>query len=106
MGLLKQLNNWSSKLTKLSNNFKKLENSNSRFIWNEDHQCEFDNLKREIGQLGFLSPFDVSKDMSIVVDASKEGGLGYCLYQESDNESGEKNIIQMASTGLTKSQRN
>ena len=104
VGLLKQLNNWSSKLTKLSNNFKKLENSNSRFIWNEDHQREFDNLKREIGQLGFLSPFDVSKDMSIVVDASKEGGLGYMLYQES--ETGERHIIQMASTGLTKSQRN
>ena len=100
------MNNWSSKLTKLSNNFKKLENANSRFFWNEDHQREFDNLKDEISNLGFLSPFDVLKDMSIVVDASKEGGLGHMLYQQSDNDPNERLIIQMASTGLTKSQKN
>ena len=106
VGLLKQLNNWSSKLTKLSNNFKRLENANSRFIWNEAHQLEFDNLKNEIANLGFLSPFDVLKDMSIVVDASKEGGLGYMLYQMSEDDPNERKIIQMASTGLTKLQRN
>ena len=44
--------------------------------------------------------------MSIVVDASKEGGLGYMLYQMSDDEPNERKIIQMASTGLTKSQQN
>ena len=93
-------------LTKLSNNFKRLENVHSKFVWNEDHQKEFDKLKKEISNLGFLSPFDVTKDMSIVVDASKEGGLGYMLYQESDSDPNERHIIQMASTGLTKSQHN
>ena len=66
IGLLKQLNNWSSKLTKLSNNFKRLENANSRFVWNDDHQKEFDNLKKEISHLGFLSPFDVNKQQGHV----------------------------------------
>ena len=32
--------------------------------------------------------------------------MGYMLYQQSDNDENEKNIIQMASKNLSKSQRN
>ena len=89
----------------MTSNFRKLEAKNSQFKWTELHQSEFNALKEQIKSLSFLSPFDVNRDMKIQVDASKEGGLGYMLFQQYSKDA-EIKIITMASTGLTSAQRN
>ena len=59
---------------------------------NEECQKEFEEMKKVVGSVHFLTPFDVGKSVEVFTDASKEGGLGFVLCQP---EVGKvKSIIQ------------
>ena len=51
------------------------------FVWHEDHQRTYDDLKRCIGSESCLSYYHPQKETVLEVDASQKG-LGACLLQD------------------------
>ena len=51
------------------------------FVWHEDHQHTYDDLKRCIGSESCLSYYHPQKETVLEVDASQKG-LGACLLQD------------------------
>lgn len=72
------------------------------FLWKEEHQTSFEEIKSEISSVGFLGFFN-PKDTSFLVTDASPTGLGAVLLQE--NEKHEKRIIGFASKALTDLER-
>ena len=61
------------------------------FVWHEDHQCTYDDLKRCIGSESCLSYYHTQKETVLAVDASHKG-LGAHLLK--DNKPGRRVCIE------------
>lgn len=66
--------------------------------WNEKHEQCFQDLKCMLTKAPFLKYFDVTKPVTLSVDASSEG-LGACLMQD-------QQPVSYASKGLNQSEKN
>ena len=125
VGMVKQLNSWTRKLSHLTNNMRNLAGKNTHFLWTDVHEEEFRKCKAEIVREKFISPFDANNCLILYTNTSKIGGLGYALLQwrnkeeddkekdeEDENRSGaaekhlaQYNVIQMSSTLITDTHR-
>ena len=92
VGMVKQLNSWTRKLSHLTNNMRSLVSKNTHFLWTEVHKEEFRKCKAEIMREKFVSPFDPSKRLILYTDASKIRGLGYTLLQPKNKHEENKEI--------------
>ena len=81
-----------------------LTNANVHFKWTEECQKKFISMKKILGSMNFLAPFDIRRPLELFTDASKEGGLRFVLWQPGEEK--HKSIIQCGSTGLTATQKN
>ena len=79
-----------------------LANKDTRFLWTEDHESEFQRLKKTVADVSVLSAFDPALPLHLMCDASREGWLGYMLLQPAE---GRTNILQCGSSMLTPAQR-
>ena len=61
--------------------FRELLKKDFPFVWHEDHQRTYDDLKRCIGSQSCLSYYHPQKETVLEVDASQKG-FGACLLQD------------------------
>ena len=93
LGVINYMRNFIPHLPKLTHNIRNLLKKDSEFVWQAQHQAEFDNLKCVIRDSASCTLFDENLPLELETDASSYG-LGACLKQ------GEK-IICYASRCLS-----
>ena len=93
LGVVNYMRNFIPHLPKLTHNIRDLLKKDSEFVWQAQHQVEFENLKCVINDSACCTLFDEKIPLELETDASSYG-LGACLKQ------GE-NIICYASRCLS-----
>ena len=93
LGVVNYMRNFIPHLPKLTHNIRDLLKNDSEFVWQDQHQVEFENLKCVIKDSACCTLFDEKLPLELETDASSYG-LGACLKQ------GEK-IICYASRCLS-----
>ena len=101
MGLINQLSNFSSSISRLSEPLRSLLKRNSTFLWLPVHDAAFQATKEALCNPPILSHFDPKKPTILQTDASKNNGLGYALLQKHDSE---WKMIQCGSRYLTETE--
>ena len=81
-----------------------LKHQHTHFKWTQECEEEFQMMKKVVGNVQFLQPFNIRKELMIFTEASKEGGLGFVLCQLGQGKA--KTVIQCGSTSLTPVQAN
>ena len=89
LGMVLTINSWCPEISAKSNLLRTLSNKNTKFVWLPEHTEEFERLKRLVSDISVLSPFDPSLPLHLMMDASREGGLGLILMQPN----GDRNNI-------------
>ena len=80
LGLVNCFNAWSTKLTAKTSKMREALKQGIKYKLNVGVKKEFQGVKAEIMDSGFLQPYDPSRKVYVQSDASKLG-LGYVLYQ-------------------------
>ena len=80
--------------------------SNSKFIWTPDMDLELKKVKIIFTDQIRLSPFNPEKEINILIDAASKTGVGYCFYQNLNDEEpqGEVTIVNANSSALKENQ--
>ena len=97
LGMVNYLCKFLPHLSSLTKPLREVLRKESLFIWDEQLQSCFDLIKNTLSNDATLSYFDVSKEVTLSADASKDG-LGACLTQNSKP-------IAYASKSLTDTQK-
>ena len=97
LGVLNYMQSFIPHLPKLTHNIRMLLKKDSEFIWQAQHQAEFENLKSVIKEVASCSTFDENLPLEIETDASSYG-LGACLKQQG-------RIISYASRCLSEAEK-
>ena len=105
LGMVCQMEAWTLDLSFASKHMRQQTMKSTQFIWSKDCQTESLKIKEFIGNVDFLSPFDISLPLELYTDASKLGGLAYILTQPK-REGKQKAIIQCGSKALSSTQAN
>ena len=100
--MTRQLEAWSLDLSFSSRHLRRLTIKSAVFSWDNKCEEEFLNIKKIIGDIKFISPFEKGLPLEMYCDASKEGRLAYLLMQA--REDGSKGLIHCGSTSLTDAQ--
>ena len=79
LDMTRQLEVFLPDLSFLSKNLRRQTIKSSVFSWDNKCDEEFWNIKKIIGDLKFISPFNKELPLEMYCDASKEGGLAYLL---------------------------
>jgi len=74
---------------------------NTAYVWLEEHQREFEKVKKLLSSELIVSFFDPKKEISLLTDASRLYGLGYALVQYSDQSPKKINLIKCGSRSLS-----
>ena len=98
LGIVTYMGGFIPNLSRLSSILQDLLRKDVPFEWSEDHQMAFNTLKGAITTDASMAYYDVTKPITLEVDASQKG-LGAALVQE-------KKPIAFASKTLTKTQSN
>ena len=85
-GLANQLRQFVPNLSELSAPLRHLIRPKNTFIWSNDCQLAFDNVKDALVQPCLLHHYDPSRDTFLLTDASKLNGLGFALMQKQESE--------------------
>merc|ERR1712002_54558 len=80
--------------------------STSKFIWTPEMNLEFEKVKVVFTDQIRLSPFNLDREINIIIDAANKTGVGYCFYQNinDDEPKGEVTIVNANSSALKTSQ--
>ena len=73
------------------------------WVWEKEHEEEFNNIKNLLTSPTIAKPFDDGKDTILLTDASRLHGLGYPLIQNS--RKAELALIQFGLRSLTSTQQ-
>ncbi|XP_062587193.1 uncharacterized protein LOC134248836 [Saccostrea cucullata] len=73
-----------------------------RFVWTQDHQRAFDDIKAALVNSDALAFPDYDREFRLAVDTSSRG-LGYMLYQI--HQDGTRRVVRFGSKGLNKYQQ-
>ena len=87
-------------------NLRKATAGNSKFVWTEILEQEY-NVARQIMETQIqLSPYDPEKQLRLLIDGASSVGIGYCLFQYVSDSEPEKGavIISCNSSVLGESQ--
>ncbi len=103
IGLANQLGSFVPDLTQMIPGMRELLKKGVIFNWLEDHQKEFENVKRLLTSEMLVKPFDTRLPTRLLTDASRLKGLGYMLLQH--DEDGKPRVIKCGSCSLTSAQR-
>lgn len=81
LGLIKYIARFKPSRAQLTAKLRELVKDKIKFEWTAAHQNEFEVMKAMIKSDQVLALFDISKDITVQTDASKDG-LGCVLMQE------------------------
>uniref|UniRef100_UPI003A84E045 RNase H-like domain-containing protein n=1 Tax=Litorimonas sp. TaxID=1892381 RepID=UPI003A84E045 len=104
LGLVQIFTKWHPDLSQQGVLLRTLLKQRNAWVWTEDHQKEFDQLKMSCAAYVGLKPFDPSLPLVLITDASRIFGLGFILYQPTG--SGSANVLQCGSSALNDAQKN
>ena len=80
LGIINYMRNFIPHMPKLTHNIRNLLKKDSEFVWQAQHQLEFENLKCVIRDSACCASFDEKLPLELETDASSYG-LGACLKQ-------------------------
>lgn len=98
LGMITYLAKFTPHLSNLTHLLRQLLKKDTEWLWDQNTQRDFDILKQTIMQAPCLQYFDEAKDVTVSVDASKNG-LGAVLLQENKP-------VAYGSASLTAAQQN
>ena len=81
LGMTGQMEAWSPDLSFSYRHLRKLTIKSVAFSWDDKCEEEVQSIKKIIGNIKFISPFEIGLPLEMYCDASKEGGLAYLLLQ-------------------------
>lgn len=96
LGMINYLSKFMPALSSVSEPIRKLTRNESDFVWKQEQESCFNNLKKMVTEAPILNYYDVRKDLILQCDASSHG-LGAVLLQEDKP-------IAFASRTLTKTE--
>ncbi|KAJ1211759.1 hypothetical protein NDU88_007115, partial [Pleurodeles waltl] len=102
LGLAEFMSKYVKTFSSISHKLRELLKNHAPFIWLEDHNSAFEQIKLAIVEAPHLSNFDHNRKTILTTDASKLG-LGAALSQIVD---GEERIIAFASKALNDAESN
>ena len=103
LGLANQLAAFVPDLALMSAGLRPLLKKGNAWVWEKEHEKEFNNIKNLLISPTIAKPFDDSKETILLTDASTLHDLGYALIQKS--RKGELLLIQCGSRSLTPTQQ-
>ena len=98
LGLANQLGQFLPDLTHLDSNLRLLLKKKNAFVWLDQHQQDFDKIKKAICSHHVLHIFNPDLPTELLTDASRLKGLGYALMQRTPE--GKARLIQCGSRSL------
>ena len=103
LGIVNQLSTYHLGLAKHTGVLQSLLRKDTAYLWLEEHQTAFEQLKSDLLSALALNHFDPSWNTRLITDASRLHGLGFVLMQHS----GEKTkVIQCGSRSLSTAEKN
>ena len=84
-GLVEQLAGFSHEIAALREPLRPLLSTKNPFEWTQHHTDSFNAVKRALVSAPILTPFDISRQTMLQVDASVRNGMGYVLLQRHDS---------------------
>ena len=103
MGLINQLSFHNPDINQMTPRIRELLKKDVAFLWEPEHQKEFDEVKSTLLKSGILKPYNKDLKTILITDASKIHGLGYVLLQVDGDQT---NLIRCGSQSLTGAQKN
>ena len=105
LGLANQLCFFIPDMTQQIPNLRELLKKQIVYRWGDQHQFEFDRLKKVLTGSLLVKPFDQKLDTVMLTDAARLHGLGYALIQNDSDGKGHR-LIHCGSCLLNSAQRN
>ena len=102
LGLAQQLGHFVPDLAHMQTQMRGLTNKGVAWQWLQEHEDEFNNIKRVLTSPLVVQPFDPNLDTVLLTDAARLHGLGYILLQQ---EPGKQRLIICGSRSLTGAQK-
>ena len=81
MGMVEQLTIFSTEVSGAATPLRPLLSPSNEFVWTDDHQEAFIEVKKVLTSPPVLKQFDPSLVTALHNDTSKKNGLGYALIQ-------------------------
>ena len=103
LGMVNQLSTYHPGLAKHTGILQSLLRKDTAYLWLEDHQAAFEQLKSDLLNTLALNHFDPSWNTRLITDASRLHGLGFVLMQHSDDKT---KVIQCGSRSLSAAEKN
>ena len=103
LGMVNQLSSYHPGLAKNTGVLQALLRKNIAYLWLEEHQAAFEQLKADLLGTLALNHFDPSWNTRLITDASRLHGLGFVLMQLSGDQT---KVIQCGSRSLSPAEKN
>jgi hypothetical protein len=79
MGMVEELSDFSSIISKAATPLRQLLSLSHDFVWTSDHDLAFNHVKEALTSPPILKQFDPNLETALHTDASRQNGLGYAL---------------------------
>ena len=99
MGLGEVLRSYNPDYAHTSSSLRELLCKKNSWLWTEEHQREFEEIKTILADPKKLGTFDPSNKTKLITDVAKKAGVGFLLIQIKEN--GEKSLIHCGSRATT-----
>ena len=103
LGMINQLSTYHPGIAKNTGCLQMLLKKDTAFLWLNEHQAAFDQLKANMLSTMSLNHFNPTWDTRLVTDASRLHGLGFVLMQHRGNKNA---VIQCGSRSLSSAEKN
>ena len=101
--MINQLSTYHPGLAKHTGVLQSLLRKDTAYLWLQEHQAAFEQLKSDLLNTLALNHFDPSWNTRLITDASRLHGLGFVLMQHSDEKT---KVIQCGSRSLSVAEKN
>ena len=73
-----------------------------KFVWTEDMENEYNNIRQIMKKQIKLSPYDPDKKLRLVIDGGRTAGTGFLFIQNVDDKDihGEHNPLRIQCTSI------
>ena len=102
MGLVEQLADFTSDISKMAGPLRPLLKAKNAFMWDSEHDKAFEDTKKALVSLPVLANFQHGRPLFLHTDASRSKGLGFALLQE--DQDGNKRLLQAGSRFITETE--
>ena len=83
-GMLASLQTWNPSIPMNCTNLRAATGSRGKFVWTEEMEYEYQNLRKIMRKQLKLSPYDPKQKLRLVIDGARTAGTGFLLIQYVD----------------------